>query len=193
MQRGLALHEWTSTRGLRRGGLSPAFENGASLVEPEALLKHVYAAEGPALYALCDLHPFLNDSPTVIRLLKDIALEYDRLGNTLVLISHALKVPVELSRLTASFKLRLPSDEELLAMVRSQAQAWGKQNAGRKVKTDSATLDKLIANLRGVTHADAQVLIRHAVFADGVIGESDIPEINRLKFDLLDGERRTAL
>ncbi len=188
MQRGLALHEWSATRGLRRGGIVATFDNGANLTDPEEMLKHVAAAEGPALYALCDIHPFLSDSPRIIRHLKDIALEYDRLGNTVVLVSHALKVPPELGRLTASFKLRLPSDEELLAMVRSQAQAWGKINAGKKVKTDTATLDKLIANLRGVTHADAMVLIRHAVFADGVIGESDIPEINRLKFDLLDSE-----
>ncbi len=188
MHRGLTLHEWSSTRGLRRGGLVGAFDNGANLVEPEEMLRHVYATEGPAIYALCDLHPFLNDAPRAVRLLKDIALEYDRLGNTLVLISHALKVPAELGRLTASFKLRLPSDEELLAMVRTQAQAWAKVNAGKRVKTDAATLDKLIANLRGVTHADAQVLIRHAIFADGVIGESDIPEVNRLKFDLLDAE-----
>jgi SpoVK/Ycf46/Vps4 family AAA+-type ATPase len=188
MSRGLTLHEWSSTRGLRRGGIIEPLDNGTHLTEPEDLLKHIYSSEGPALYALCDLHPYLSGEPRIIRRLKDIALDYDRLGNTLVLISHSLKVPTELGRLTASFKLRLPSDEELLAMVRSQAQAWAKLNAGRKVKTDSATLDKLIANLRGVTHADALVLIRHAIFADGVIGETDIPAINRLKFDLLDAE-----
>jgi len=31
-------------------------------------------------------------------------------------------------------------------------------------------------------------LIRHAIFADGVISDSDIPEINKLKFELLDAE-----
>lgn len=101
------------------------------------------------------------------RLLKDIALDFERLGNTLVLVSHALAVPAELGRHTATFNLRLPSDEELMALVRAQAQDWARQNRGKKVKTDSATLEKLIVNLRGVTRADAQLLIRHAIFADG--------------------------
>ena len=32
------------------------------------------------------------------------------------------------------------------------------------------------------------MLIRHAIFGDGAITESDIPEVNRLKFELLDSE-----
>jgi SpoVK/Ycf46/Vps4 family AAA+-type ATPase len=196
IKRGLPFQQWSVTRGLRDGALAAPDDRPTKHTEPEAVLEHIANTPGPALYALCDLHPYLSGSPgtaasgdpRLVRRLKDIALEYDRLGNTLVLVSHAMKVPVELSRLTASFKLRLPSDEELLAMIRSQAQAWSRQNAGRKVKTDKDTLDALIANLRGVTHADAQVLIRHAIFADGMIGESDIPEINRLKFDLMDAE-----
>ena len=37
-----------------------------------------------------------------------------------------------------------------------------------------------------MTHADAQTLIRRAIFDDGAIDESDIPSVNRLKFELLD-------
>src|SRR5690606_13299717 len=120
--------------------------------------------------------------------LKDIALEHERLGNTLVLVSHALAVPPEIGRLSAKFELRLPSDEELVGMIRAQARAWAEQHQGRKVRTDQATMDRLVANLRGASHADAQVLIRHAVFDDGAITESDIPEVNRLKFELMDSE-----
>ncbi len=42
--------------------------------------------------------------------------------------------------------------------------------------------------MRGVSHSDAQILIRHAIYSDGAITESDIPEVNRLKFELLDSE-----
>jgi len=188
MQRGMPFFEWTATRGLRRGGVGEGPENGTDHLEPEPLLRHIATAEGPALYALCDLHPYVGGEPRIIRHLKDIALDYARLGNTVVLVSHAFKVPPELGRLTASFQLRLPSDEELLAMVRVQAQAWSRQNAGRKVKTDNKTLDRLIASLRGVTHADAEVLIRRTIFEDGVIDDRDIPGLHRLKFHLTDGE-----
>ena len=106
----------------------------------------------------------------------------------MVLVSHKLDLPPELGRLSANLRLRLPSDEELMAMVRSQASEWAERNRGQKVRTDSKTLQKLIANLRGVSHADASILIRHAIYRDGAITESDIPEVNKLKFELMDAE-----
>jgi hypothetical protein len=192
LKRGLAYFEWSATRGLRRGGVARDPSAAARLADPDALLAHVAATPGPALYALCDFHPYLdarNDAHARhVRLLKDIALDHGELGNTVVLISHALRVPTELGRMTAKFALRLPSDEELLAMIRAQAQAWARMNNGARVKTDQCALNALIANLRGVSHADAEVLIRHAIFSDGMIGDRDIPEVNRLKFELLDAE-----
>lgn len=188
IQRGLPFSEWSVTRGLRRGELVSDGPKNITLAEPDAALLHISTTPGPALYALCDIHPFLTHEPKTIRCIKDIALDYERLGNTLVLVSHALTIPQELGRLTATFRLHLPSDEELLALVRDQAQEWARLHKGRKVTTDNKTLNKLIANLRGVTHSDARVLIRHAVFADGIISDSDIPDINKLKFELLDAE-----
>jgi len=188
IQRGLPFSEWSVTRGLRRGGLVSDAVDEVKFADATDALVHIGSTPGPALYALCDVHPYLVNEPKAVRRIKDIAYDYDRLGNTLVLVSHALTIPQELSHLTATFNLRLPSDDELLAMIRKQSQEWARLNKGRKVSTDSKTLDKLIANLRGVTHSDAQILIRRAVFADGVISDSDIPEINKLKFELLDAE-----
>jgi SpoVK/Ycf46/Vps4 family AAA+-type ATPase len=188
MQRQLAFYEWRVTRGLQLGGFGAEVANGDGIKEPDAVLSHIAAHEGPALYVLCDFHPYLAGEPRNIRFLKDIALDQERLGNTVVLLSHRFDVPAELGRLTAKFDLRLPSDEELMALIRTQAKEWAEQNRGEKVRTDNRTLKRLIANLRGVSHADAQVLVRHAIFSDGAITESDIPEVNRLKFELLDSE-----
>ena len=188
MNRGLTLYEWSAVAGLARGGFSDRVPNSAELCEPEALLAHIHQTPGPALYALCDFHPYLTEHPKHLRYLKEIALDIERLGNTVVFISHRLEVPTDIGRFTAKFNLRLPSDEELMGLVRKIAKDWSGRNGGQKVKTDNETLSKLIANLRGVSHADARVLIRHAIFSDGAITESDIPEVNRLKFDLLDSE-----
>ena len=188
MQRQLSFYEWRVTRGLHLGGFGSDVKDDDSLSEPQALLKHISENQGPSLYVLCDFHPYLENEPTNIRYLKDIALDHETLGNTIVLLSHELSVPSELGRHTAKFDLRLPSDEELMSLIRTQAKDWAEQNQGQKVRTDNSTLKRLIANLRGVSHADAQVLIRHAIYSDGAITESDIPEINRLKFELLDSE-----
>ncbi len=188
-QRRLAYFEWSATKGLVLGGIEqPASTGETRCQEPLEVLQHIASKRGPALYVLCDFHHYLDNEPLHIRHLKDIALGHEKLGNTVVLLSHSCKVPPEIGRLTASFSLRLPSDDELMGLVRRQAQAWAEQNNGQKVKTDGETLKKLISNLRGVSHADAQLLIRHAVQTDGAITESDIPEINRLKFELLDSE-----
>ncbi|MGI9328903.1 MAG: AAA family ATPase [Pseudomonadales bacterium] len=188
MSRGLPLFEWSAVAGLIRGGLGDRVQGSANLQEPEALLAHIHQTPGPALYALCDFHPYMAEDPKHLRYLKEIALDVERLGNTVVLISHRLEIPTDIGRFTAKFNLRLPSDEELMGLVREIAKEWSVRNQSQKVKTDNETLRKLIANLRGVSHADARVLVRHAIFSDGAITQSDIPAVNRLKFDLLDSE-----
>ena len=189
MQRSLSFYEWSVTQGLKLSGFGTQPDNAESeLTDPEEVLKHIAQQPGPSLYVLCDFHPYLRNEPKNIRYLKDIGMAADKLKNTVVLVSHQLDVPPEIGRMCANITLRLPSDDELMGMVRTEAQQWAKTNEGQKVRTDESTLSKLIANLRGVSHADAQVLIRHAVWSDGAITESDIPSINKLKFDLMDAE-----
>ncbi len=186
MQRQLTYYQWTVTQGLQLAGFGE--QVAGEHQDPEEVLEHISSTPGPALYVLCDFHPYLEGEPKNVRYLKDVGLAHDKLKNTVVLVSHKLEIPAELGRMSANLNLRLPSDEELMAMVRREAQGWAEANRGQKVKTDSRTLEKLIANLRGVSHADAQVLIRHAIYSDGAITESDIPGVNKLKFELMDAE-----
>lgn len=189
IERQLSFYEWSVTRGLQLAGFGARPDDKETdLTDPEEVLRHIAHTPGPGLYVLCDFHPYLDNEPKNVRYLKDIALSHESARNTIVLVSHRLTIPAEIGRLSANLNLRLPSDEELMGMVRTQAQAWAERNHGQKVRTDNRTLQKLIANLRGVSHADAQVLIRHAVYGDGAITESDIPEVNKLKFELMDAE-----
>lgn len=187
VRQGLACHEWSAVRGLERGGLErTGLPREPRATDPEEALKEIAASPGPALWALCDLHPFLKDAPQLVRLLKEVALEHPRLHHTLVLVSHRFEVPPELSRLTARFRMALPDAARLMGIVRELAEEWARRNRGARVRTDRPTLEKLVANLRGVTEADARLLIRHAIFTDGAITEADLPELNRLKYELLD-------
>ena len=189
IKRALTSFVWTLTRGLRPlSFLGAPVSVELDLTEPATLLQHVFQTPGPALYVLCDFHPHLKDAPKVVRYLKDIALEFEALQNTIIFVSHEVQTPPEIARLTASFQLTLPADSELLAIVREVAHEWAQRHPRQKVKTDDKTLQALITNLRGLTHADARVLVRHAVFRDGAITESDLPYVNRLKFQLLEGE-----
>lgn len=176
---------WSITEGLKRIDLEHAVAERLTN-EPDVTLNHIKATGRPGIYVLCDFHPFVQDNPKNVRLLKEIAMHHDQLQHTVILLSHAFAIPPEIKRYCAQMELSLPGDDELLHLVREEAARWSSQHQGQKVKTDSRTLDKLVANLRGMTWSDARRLARGVIFDDGAITSSDLPELNKAKFDLLD-------
>ena len=188
VKRGLGLYTWAVTEGLQRLGFAADVSEESASLEPEAALKLIKHDPQPNLYVLCDLHPFLVDNPKLVRLLKEIALAEGAHKPTLVLVSHALKLPVEVQRYAARFALALPSEEELLAIVRDEATRWSEGNRGARVRTDNRTLQQVVKNLRGMSHAEARALARRVICDDGAITQDDLPELNKSKFQLLDLE-----
>lgn len=183
--RGMGLILWSVTEGLRRlsfGG--EALDEGDSCA-PEVALKRVKHDPQHNLYVFCDLHPFLGE-PQLVRLVKEIAMAEGSRSPTLVLVSHALKLPAEVQRYAARFNLSLPSEEELLSIVREEAARWSERNRGARVRTDNRTLQQVVKNLRGLSHAEARSLAQSLICDDGAITQEDIPELNRKKFELLD-------
>lgn len=187
--RGTDLHQWTVTEGLKRAGFGLQVEAPNEYADPLTVLDLLKKRAQPGIYALCDYHPWLGeDNPTQIRQLKDIALRNTNGSVTIVLVSHRVVLPRELSRLSARFEVSLPSREQLLKIVREEAKSWTGKESSRRVKTDNATLEQLVGGLRGLTHGEARRLIRGAIVDDGAITESDLPEINQAKFRLMDME-----
>ena len=187
INRGLRLQVWSATEGLRHlafGG--EALDEGESC-SAEVALKRVKHDPLGNLYVFCDLHPFLED-PRLVRLLKEIAMAQGAGAPTLVLVSHALKLPPEVQRYAARFSLTLPCEEELLSIVREEATRWSERNRGARVRTDNRTLQQVVKNLRGLSHAEARSLAHSLICDDGAITQDDLPELNRKKFELLDME-----
>ncbi|MFB4370593.1 MULTISPECIES: AAA family ATPase [unclassified Pseudomonas] len=186
VRRGLSLFTWSITEGLRRGDIaSDAFAEGGSH-EPEAALRLIKADPQASLYVMCDLHPFLDDNPKLVRLLKEVAMADGAHAPTLVLVSHACRLPPEVQRYAARFNLALPGEDELLAIVREEAARWSERNRNRRVRTDNRTLQQVVKNLRGMSHAEARLLARNLICDDGAITQEDLPELNKAKFELLD-------
>ncbi len=178
---------WTHTQGLEPLGFGLELKNPEEYTEPSAMLKYLKAQHGAQLFVLCDLHPFI-DEPKVVRYLKDIALDALSKKQKLVLLSHQLKVPAELKRLSVKAQIRLPDAEEIMSIVREQAREWQEDNHGQKIRTDSETLDRLVANLIGLPHQDVRRLAHGAIVDDGAITDADLPELTRAKFALMDME-----
>lgn len=180
------LYQWTVTEGLQRLGFGFEMAQDENYAEPEKLLRHLKTVRTPGIYALCDFHPWLGEDPRLVRLVKDIALKHHVLGHTLVFVSHAFVIPPELRGLSANFEIRLPGTEQILAIIREEAAAWSKENEGGKVRTDNRTLQQLVRNLGGLTVSEVRRLARAAIVDDGAIDASDIPEVNKAKFELMD-------
>ncbi|HBO9520879.1 TPA: AAA family ATPase [Pseudomonas aeruginosa] len=188
VRRGLGLYAWSVTEGVQRLGFGGEPLGGEESRDPVAALRLIKHDQQANLYVLCDLHPFLGDSPTLVRLLKEIAMAEGNHRPTVVLASHALKLPAEVQRFAARFSLSLPSEDELLGIVREEATRWSERNRGARVRTDNRTLQQVVKNLRGLSHAEARLLVRNVICNDGAITQEDLPELNRTKFQLLDLE-----
>ncbi len=179
------LFKWTITEGLERIDidLEPQRHNS----QPTDVLRHIKAAEQNAIYVLADFHPYLDEAMH-IRLLKDIALSHHETGAHIVLISHEINIPAELQKFSAQFELSMPDDSELEKLIRDTANEWAKKNNGKKVHTDRKTLDAMVNNLAGLTLRDAQRLTRNAIYDDGALTTSDLPNVMQAKYDLLNNE-----
>lgn len=187
----LPTYIWTCTKGLEYSGLeledSQSDQRALSTVEPEAMLKHIRYTRPAGAYILCDFHPFLEE-PKVVRFLKEIALHHQTCGHRIVLLSHQLALPAELKRLGSKTSLSLPSEEEIYHLVREEAREWANRNRGARIKTDQATLNSLVRNLKGLTHQDVRHLAHGAISDDGAITESDLQSVTKSKFALMDME-----
>ncbi len=185
IKRSMSMYHWTFSEGLKRSQFGEETD-GQKTQKPLDALRYIKQSAPAGLYVLCDMHPFLEE-PSVVRLIKDIALDYEISGKALVLLSYKVDIPPEISRLCARFQFQLPGEAQLMKLVQDEAKAWGRESR-QKVKTDAGTLRQLIQHLKGVTLSDAKRLIRGAITDDGAITESDLPQINKAKFELMDME-----
>ena len=102
-----------------------------------------------------------------------------------MLVGFALKMPEELLPFTALFRLPLPSPDEVRGIVFDVAGEWGAEHGQRDVQTTNKAIDLLVRNLVGLSATDVRRLAFKAINDDGVISESELPEVMRAKYELL--------
>ncbi len=177
------LFKWTAAQGLiwveRDQQLAPQFK------EIETALEHIRQRRDRGIYLLMDFHPFLKD-PVTVRQIREMARQDEGVhARTLVMVSPELKLPRELEAVARRFALHPPDRSALAEMVRAEARRWSQQRGGSGPRVCEEALQQLVTNLEGLSMKDARRLARNAIQDDGVVDESDLPEIMRAKFDLL--------
>jgi SpoVK/Ycf46/Vps4 family AAA+-type ATPase len=177
----IPLFKWSVTEGLRRIDIDLGVQRHNA--EPKDVLGHIKASNVDGIYVMLDFDPYIQD-PVNERYIKEIAMQYEGTRNKLVFISHKIDMPAGLSKRVARFELRLPDVTALEQVVREEAGKWQKES-GKRVTTESKTLQRLVQNLSGLTYSDARRLVRNVIVDDDAITEEDLPEVMRAKYQLL--------
>lgn len=177
-------YKWTFSDGLKEFDHKFQIVKAPEYTKPNHVLEKIKQEPTSSVFILCDFHPFIDGEPLHIRLIKDIALNYDLTAHTLVFISHKFEIPPELRPFSQRVRLAMPTENDITKIVREEANRWTSQRGGR-ISVDREALRMLVSTVKGVGHQDVRHLVRTAIFDDGVIDHSDVPAINKAKFELL--------
>ena len=107
---GLPVSTWSIASGMQRMDLN--LDSGTDLKEPGEVLAHIKTAGFDGIYILLDFHPYLKD-PLHVRLLKELAMAFDKGQSKIVLISHEIETPEEIRKFAIRFELSGPGRDEL--------------------------------------------------------------------------------
>jgi ATPase family protein associated with various cellular activities (AAA) len=175
------LMSWSVSEGLEGANLMGGVT--AQTNEPTAALRQIQQAGPAGVYVLLDFHPYL-DQPVNARLLKEIALDHEKIARTLVLVGLEVKLPPDLDKLAVRFRLSLPGADDLKAIIREEVKAWQSSRSGQEVKGERSAFDQLIRHLSGLTESDVRRLVRQAL-EDGLLDASDVERLIARKHEML--------
>jgi hypothetical protein len=177
------LYRWSITEGLRRVDLDG---EDAPLSPPDATttLRTIRAMDQRGIHLLLDFHPYLGYATTQ-RMLREMIDRRECKEHTLVLVGAKIELPADLDAMAVRFSLRLPDEKALLKLVQDEAAIYMREHGGKRVEVDQDALKAIVRNLRGLALGEARQLARHLIFRDGVISAGDLPELAKLKFELL--------
>ncbi len=157
--------------------------NGSNHLEPTEVLNTIYENYSSALFILIDYHPYLQNDRNV-RLIKEIALNAERLNHTIFFISTQIELPDGIKHLSAKFELSFPSDVNIKSFLLELIEKWKTENSLKEIRIDDSVLNLFIKNLHGLSFSEIKRVFYNAL-KDNAITKEDIPEIAKAKYYLL--------
>jgi hypothetical protein len=187
----LATFEWSIASGLVRcggdvGELVPEIgfsansaghdQSGAQALynskEPAQALSNLEAMSLEAAFVLKDFHRHMDD-PVVVRRLRDVGQKFSANRRTVIITAPSITIPAELRSLVEFLELPLPDKLRLRQIIDEMTVRVGKTRTLKRT-LDSAGLDAMANNLRGLTEEEAEraasqaIVTRYGVTAETV-------------------------
>jgi SpoVK/Ycf46/Vps4 family AAA+-type ATPase len=177
----LPLFVWRRATGLSRKG-APTGVYGTQ--EPRAALDHVIASELPALYVFHGLAPEL-EKPEVTDRLREAAQRLAGRSGAVVLTGASIKLPDSVRTEVGLVRLPLPSHEDY-ASLQDRVLKDLSAHMGVTVVLTPPDQDQLLANLKGLTLAEAEKVLTRLIVEDGRLDAGDISRVIEAKRDLVE-------
>lgn len=179
---------WNAAEGLRRRNRT---EVVTETREAPQVLRHIFSTPQNGVYVLLDFHHYLGD-PVLLRHIKTIAHDYKKSPKTIVLLSHQVELPPDLSRMAARFELSITDLESVRELVRQELDTYTDQTA-EKIRGQQEALDMLIQLLVGMSRDDARRMVRQALHDDGAITLADTARVLKQKHEAMGADAMLSL
>jgi SpoVK/Ycf46/Vps4 family AAA+-type ATPase len=180
---GVPFFVWSVTRGLARVGASnPIYDTQ----HPLKALANVAAISHEGIYLFKDLHRYWGEVE-VVRKLQELAHPFARDRRALVVVAPQVTLPPELEKLTAFYRLDLPTARELRVLAQSVIKDLSRHHTVR-VELSPEEFDRLVEGMKGLTLFEAERAITKAVLRDLALTGEDVHTILETKRALLEKE-----
>ncbi len=159
-----AVFWWRSTTGLvgADGEVSPQTE------DPEAAIAALQGINEPALFLLCDLHPYLDDA-RVRRRLRDLAQRMGGRDQAVLLITPKLVIPEELEKVITVLDVPLPNRDEVSRLLRVLCKS-------QNIRLSAGRFERFVKGSLGLTEAEIKRLYARILMAGGRFSEADLSQ-----------------
>ncbi len=161
-----ALYMWDLVRGWEDTGE----DRGSVMAALNRVLRT--AADADSVFILRDLHVVLRNASTdknapVVRELKTLARELKRSRKVLILLSHTVEIPSDLSEEVTVIDIPLPSTTEINKLIDIYV-------APEKFKLNQIAREQLVKACQGLSRERIRRVLAKALAAKQVVTESDI-------------------
>jgi ATP-dependent 26S proteasome regulatory subunit len=156
--------------------------------EPAQVLGVLEGISVEAAFILKDFHRHMED-PVVVRRLRDVGQKFSKNRRTVVIVAPSIKMPPELASLVEYLELPLPDKLRLRQIIDEMIVRVGKTRTLRR-SLDTAGLDVMADNLRGLTEEQAERAVSQAIVTRYGLTAEIVTDVLQAKKDML---RRAAM
>jgi len=180
----LPLFRWTRSRGLIR-----LDEEGSiyQTREAEAALRHIGSTETPALYLMEGLEAAMPGSELFQAKMADALDRLEELHGAILHAGPHLELPPGLRTRGSAVPLPGPSRDELRELLRRIVRDVNRRQHV-SVELSRTELDRLLDQLQGLTHMEAEKVMTRAILEDGRLGAEDLRHVADAKRRIIERE-----